>query len=130
LLSKLLRNEVNSLANISNSTDLEAPVAKDKRSLKETNLSFPNVSPATEFSNAESNDGERDARKIIKSQNSDEFVLSVKGNSVPATESSNVQIKDAMKNSNLDEIHDTELNSINISISCVLSRKISIFKSN
>jgi hypothetical protein len=99
LLSKLFRNGVSSFAEISTTPELAAPIAKDKRSLNETNQSFPNVSPATEFSSAESNGIEIDAREIIKSQNSGVFVLSVKDNSTSATKFSNVQYDEATKNS-------------------------------
>ena len=74
LLSKLFRNGVSSFVDISTTTELEAPIAKDKRSLKETNQSFPTVSRATEFSNAESNGIEIDASKDCKKSKSDEFV--------------------------------------------------------
>ena len=60
---------------------------------------------ATKFSNSESNDIEIDADEDVKSQNLDEFDLSVKDNSTPATEFSNVQYDEATKNSNSISMH-------------------------
>ena len=60
---------------------------------------------ATKFSNSESNDIEIDADEDVKSQNLDEFDLSVKDNSTPATEFSNVQYDEATKNSNSNDMH-------------------------
>jgi len=91
LLSKLLSNEVSSFADISNTTELAAPIAKDKRSFNQPNQPLRLNNRATKFSNLESNGIEIDTRKIVKSQNFDEFALSVKANASPATEFSNAE---------------------------------------
>ncbi len=49
--------------------------------------------------------------------------MSVKDNSTPATEFSNILRDDATKNSNPDEIHDVESNPINISLSGAYEQK-------
>ncbi len=59
---------------------------------------------------------ESNAGKIVKSQNIDEFDLSVNDNSTPATEFSNEKCDGATKNSNPDEIHNLGPNPINISL--------------
>jgi len=76
LLSNLLGNEVSSITDIS-TTPVETPFAKDNTSLNETNAPLPTIKRATEFSNMESNGIEIGARRIVKNQNFDEFVLSV-----------------------------------------------------
>jgi hypothetical protein len=68
-------------------------------------------------------DLEIDARKVKKSQNIVEYDLSVKGNSIHATEFSNDLENDDTKNSNSNEIHDIELNTINISSGRALEHK-------
>ena len=51
-LSKLLRNEVGSVADISNIPELAStPIARDKRSLNETNQPLTLNSRATKYSN-------------------------------------------------------------------------------
>lgn len=75
LLSKLLKNEIRSFADISATTEIAAPAAKDKRGFNLPNQPLTPNNRATEFSNAESNDIEIYAGKDIKSQNIDEFDL-------------------------------------------------------
>ena len=100
LLSNLFGYGVNSFMDISTATKLAVPSAKDKRSFKQLNQPLTPNTCATKVSNLDSNDIEIDADKDEKSRNSDEFPLLVKDNSTPATESSNVQIEGATKNSN------------------------------
>jgi hypothetical protein len=89
LLSKILKNEVRSFADISATTDIAAPVAKDKRGFNQPNQPLTPNNRATEFSNAESNGIEIDAGKDIKSQNSEGFTHLLMDNSTHATEFSN-----------------------------------------
>lgn len=73
-------------------------------------------SHATKFSNLDSDNLEIDAEKDVKGPNFAEYILSVKDKSTSATEFGNVPSDGATKNSNPYEIHDIELNPINISI--------------
>jgi hypothetical protein len=70
---------------------------------------------ATVFSNLEANDVEIDTREVMKSQNSEEILHTIKDKSTPATKFSNVLSDFATKNSNPDEIHQIGLNLVNIS---------------
>ena len=98
LLSKLLRNGVSSLVEISTTTpELADPIAKDKSSFNQPNQPMTPNNRATKFSNLGPNDIEIDADKDIKSQNFDEYALLVKDNSTPATEFSNVDCDAATK---------------------------------
>ncbi len=123
LLSKLLRNEANSVADISNIPESAAPIAKNVSSFVQPNQPLRLNNHATEFSNAESNGIEIDAGKDIRSQNSEGFTHLVMDNSTPATEFNNVQNNGATKNSNPHEIHDRELNPTNISLSHAFEQK-------
>ncbi len=100
LLSKLLRNEVSSLADISTAIYLAAQSAKDKTSPNQPNQQLIHNNRATKFSNLESNGIEIDAREVIKSLNSEEFTHMAKDESTPATEFSNVEYGAATKNDN------------------------------
>ena len=100
LLSKLLKNEVRSFADISATTVIAAPVAKDKRGFNQPNQPLTPNNRATEFSNAESKGIEIDAGKDIKSQNSEGFTHLVMDNSTPATEFGNEGCDGATKYSN------------------------------
>ena len=71
---------------------------------------------ATKFSNLQFNRPESDPCKKVKSLNLDGGSSSVKDESTHATEFGNVLRDDTMKNSNADEIHNIELNPINISL--------------
>jgi hypothetical protein len=66
---------------------------------------------------------EGDPGKEVKSLNLDRCSSSVNDYSTPATEFSNGVYDAAMKNSNPDEIHDIELNHINISLSGAFEQK-------
>lgn len=77
---------------------------------------MPPNNRATKFSNLVSNDIEIDTRKIIKSQNLDNYVLTVKDNSTHATEFGNEEHDDTTKNSNSDDIYNIVSKTSNPSI--------------
>jgi hypothetical protein len=123
LLSKLLRNEVSSFADISKTTELGTHCAKNNTWLNEINQPVRLNNRATEFSNAESNGIEIDIGKDIKSQNSEGFTHLIMDNSTPATEFSNGECDGATKYSNSHDIHNIRSKPTNPSTNKPITRE-------
>ncbi len=118
LLSRLLAGNLIMSSNTYDQVKEPAPISNRNDQKHHDYIigkSDPSFKRATKYSNSQSKRFEIDFEKEVKSLILDKSPSSVNVDSTPATEFSNVECDDATKNSNSNEIHDIELNPINIS---------------